>query len=169
VSRTEARREVVLANRHRRLRLPRGSIQRVIHTLDADGRWPVGEGELSVAFVTDAELAALHGRFLDDPTETDVITFEGDPLCGSAGEICISADRAARVSGERGLPFEQELTLYLVHGYLHLAGFDDLEPRLKRRMRAAEAAALKLVADAGVLPAARLEAGSRKAPVRKHV
>lgn len=148
----EIERDVTVANRHRRLRLPRGGVERLIAVLDADGRWPVPEGELSIVFVTDPELARIHEEFLDDPTVTDVITFEGDPLCGSAGEICVSADRAAEVASERGDPFSRELALYIVHGYLHLAGFDDLEPAKKRVMRRAESAALTALQRAGALP-----------------
>lgn len=104
-------------------------------------------GELSLVFFNDARLAQLHGDFLDDPTTTDVITFEGLPEAGSAGEICVSADTAARFAREHALDFSHELTLYVVHGWLHLAGYDDLQPQKKRRMRAAEARAMKLLGD----------------------
>jgi len=103
--------------------------------------------------MTDAALARLHGDFLDDHTPTDVITFEGEPAFGTAGEICVSADTAAAFAEKHGHDFSTELTLYLVHGWLHLAGYDDLEPKLKRRMRAAEARALKLLRAAGAVPA----------------
>ncbi len=48
--------------------------------------------------------------------------------------------------------FSAELTLYVVHGWLHLAGFDDLGPKKKRAMRRAEARALRLLARAGAVP-----------------
>lgn len=112
-------------------------------------------GELSIVFLTDAALAALHAQFLHDPTTTDVITFEGDPLAGLAGEICVSADTAAAYAREHGREFATELTLYVVHGWLHLAGYDDLRPAKKRRMRAAEARAMQLLAAAGAIPAFR--------------
>jgi probable rRNA maturation factor len=91
-----------------------------------------------------------------DPTATDVITFEGDATAGLAGEICVSADTAAAYAREHGHDFATELTLYVVHGWLHLAGYDDLAPAKKRRMRAAEARALKLLVAADALPAFRL-------------
>ena len=59
---------------------------------------------------------------------------------------------AARCARERGEDLAAELTLYLVHGWLHLAGHDDLEPRRKRAMRRAEARARRLLAEAGALP-----------------
>jgi probable rRNA maturation factor len=141
----------VIANRHPRLRVDRASVRRAFAVLDAaharftpEPGAPAPTGELSVAFLTDDALAALHGRFLDDPTTTDVITFAADPALGTGGEICVSADTAARCARERKGDLGAELTLYLVH--------DDLEPRRKRAMRRAEARALRLLAAAGALP-----------------
>ena len=75
-------------------------------------------------------------------------------LFRSAGEVCVSADAAARQGGRRD--FAAELTLYVVHGWLHLAGYDDLVPAKKRAMRRAEARAMRLLRAAGVVPAFRL-------------
>ena len=64
-----------------------------------------GLAEQSVALVLkalvqrDDALARLHGDFLADPTVTDVITFEGGAAFGAAGEVCVSADAAARQRG----------------------------------------------------------------------
>ncbi len=113
-------------------------------------------GELSLVFLTDPALAQLHADFMDDPTTTDVITFEGDAAAGLAGEICVSADTARAYAREHDHDFATELTLYLVHGWLHLVGFDDLQPAKKRRMRAAEARALKLLIAHDAIPAFRL-------------
>ena len=126
-------------------------------------------GELSLVFLTDTALAQLHADFLADPTPTDVITFAGDPALGTAGEICVSVDAAIRHLAPRRRStlrsplsalssFSNELTLYLVHGWLHLAGYDDLKPEKKRVMRRAEARALRLLARAGALPKFTLRA-----------
>ncbi|MDP3070903.1 MAG: rRNA maturation RNase YbeY [Opitutaceae bacterium] len=168
-----APREVAIACHHPRLRLDRRAVKRVIHVLDAE--FPIAAagrrkpkfpapppGELSLVFLTDAALAQLHADFLADPTITDVITFEGNPALGTTGEICVSADAALRHVGPplAGAPrrsmarrltpavqlkFARELTLYLVHGWLHLAGYDDLVPAKKRAMRRAEARAMELL------------------------
>lgn len=137
----------------------------------------VPPGELSLVFLTDPALARIHADFMGDPTITDVITFEGDAATGLAGEICVSADTASRYVGARLVrargtgksvgvtsvdrpvlraAFARELTLYLVHGWLHLAGYDDLRPARKRRMRAAETRAMALLGEAGAIPAFRL-------------
>ncbi len=148
-------RPVAIANRHPRLRLDRGAVANVIHTLDMQAEKFFGgppPGELSLVFLTDAALAKLHADFLADPTLTDVITFEGDRAAGLAGEICVSADAARRQTATRRAGFSDELTLYLVHGWLHLAGHDDLVPGKKRAMRRAEARALKILRAADALP-----------------
>lgn len=155
-----AAREIHVHNAHPRLRLDRRAVVRALRTLDAaadrfDGA--PAAGELSVAFLTDAALARLHADFLDDPSVTDVITFEAQPALGSAGEICVSADTARLFANEHRRDFSEELTLYLVHGWLHLAGYDDLKPVKKRRMRTAEARAMGMLAEAGAVPVFRLE------------
>jgi probable rRNA maturation factor len=159
-----AARDVSIANRHPRLRLDRAAIAGALallethHAAIAPGRPPLPPGELSLVFLTDRALAALHGKFLADPTTTDVITFEGDPTLGTAGEICVSADTAAAYARRHRRDFSTELTLYVVHGWLHLAGYDDLAPAKKRAMRRAEARALRVLTRAGALPPFSLRA-----------
>jgi probable rRNA maturation factor len=168
-------RVVTIHNGHPGLRPDRRAAVALIRTLDAHaGKFLGGcpPGELSLAFLTDAGLARLHADFLADPGVTDVITFASDPAHGLAGEICVSADAATRqinTGRSRRAPpgrsrtvaplkdnFSDELTLYIVHGWLHLAGYDDLAPREKRKMRAAEARAVKLLRAAGCRPRFRL-------------
>jgi probable rRNA maturation factor len=154
-------RPVAIANRHPRLRLDRRAVVRVIHTLDTQAdkfRGGPPPGELSLVFLRDAALAKLHADFLADPTVTDVITFEGDPAAGVAGEICVSANAALRQTGPARSRFSAELTLYLVHGWLHLAGYDDLVPAKKRAMRRAEARAMKILRAARAVPRFTLRA-----------
>lgn len=151
-----SRREVVIANHYPRLRLDRAALKRIIHTLDAEfPKSKIGSrkskvlvcppGELSLVFLTDPALAQLHADFLADPTTTDVITFEGDLALGVAGEVCVSVDTAAAYAKKHRRDFATELLLYVVHGWLHLAGYDDLQPVKKRIMRRAEARALALL------------------------
>lgn len=147
-----------MANRHPRLRLSRRAVNRVIELLDANAvaigvpLSAVPPGELSIVMLTDGDLARLHADFLDDPTTTDVITFEGDPLLGTAGEICVSADTAAAYAKKHRRDFSTELTLYLVHGWLHLAGHDDLAPKKKRSMRRAETRAMRILGQHRAIP-----------------
>lgn len=152
-------REVTISNRHPRLRLDRRAISAVVAVLDSHTTQFLGgcpAGELSLVFLTDPALAKIHGDFMGDATATDVITFEGDPTAGLAGEVCVSADTARTYARAHRRNFSAELTLYLVHGWLHLAGYDDQQPAKKRRMRAAEARAMRLLRKAKAVPAFRL-------------
>lgn len=74
--------------------------------------------KVEVSIVCAAEISEVHGRFLNDPTETDVITFDH-------GEIIVSADVAEEKAAEYGHSTEAELLLYIVHGLLHLGGYKD--------------------------------------------
>jgi len=161
------KRPIAIRRLHPLLRLDRRALVRALRTLDehhpalSTPASVLGHGgEISVAFLTDAALAGLHGEFLADPSPTDVITFPGGPPPGPAGEICVSADAARRAG--RGNP-SAELTLYLVHGWLHLAGHDDRAPRPRRAMRRAEAAALALLRRARALPRFSFQPSSGRA------
>ena len=150
---------LAIANRHPRLHVDRRALRQVIGVLDACAtrfRGGCPPGELSVALLTDPDLARLHADFLGDPKTTDVITFAGQPALGLAGEICVSADTAAAYARKHRRQFAEELTLYVVHGWLHLAGYDDLVPVKKRAMRRAEHRALALLRNRRLRPAFRL-------------
>ena len=105
---------------------------------------------LSVVFVSDAELATLHGRHLGDPSPTDVMAFDlAEEGGGPAGEVYVSVERARAEARARDLAPERELALYILHGCLHLCGHDDHRPRARARMRAAERAVLARLGYAG--------------------
>jgi len=89
-----------------------------------------------VALVDDEKMAELHERFLGQSGPTDVLSFPH-------GEIVVSADTASREAKARDIPPLQELVLYVVHGALHLSGFDDRNPKARQRMRAEERRVLK--------------------------
>ena len=84
--------------------------------------------EISLVLVSDHRIAELHGKFMNDPTPTDVITF-------LHGEIVLSVDTARREALARSLPLPQEVVRYAIHGLLHLAGWTDKTPVQARTMR----------------------------------
>jgi probable rRNA maturation factor len=81
-----------------------------------------------VVLVSDRRIAEIHRRFMNAPGPTDVITFQH-------GEIFVSTETAQRQARQFGTSFEHELRLYLVHGLLHLAGFDDKTPAGSAEMK----------------------------------
>ena len=76
-------------------------------------------------------MARVHGDFLDDPSETDVITFP-------YGEILVCPAVARDRAMELRLKLDDEVLLYALHGLLHLAGYDDTTPSLAKEMGAAQ-------------------------------
>jgi probable rRNA maturation factor len=100
----------------------------------------VGRFALSIALVDNAAIHALNRKHLRHDWPTDVITFPlsgpGDPVL--AGELVVSAEMAAATAREAGIDPWAELALYVVHGLLHLCGYDDLSDRDADVMRRRE-------------------------------
>jgi len=93
-------------------------------------------------FVNKETISRLHAEYFDDPKETDVITF---PLPGPVwcGEIYICIEVATEQALVHGITIDEELSRLALHGILHLLGFDDLQPKARRRMRERERYFLK--------------------------
>jgi probable rRNA maturation factor len=97
------------------------------------------DGEISIAVVSDEQMHDLNRRYLDHDYPTDVLSFVLDQEDGRLeGEIVVSADYAAREAERFGWSLDDELTLYVIHGSLHLVGYDDQTPEAKRLMREQE-------------------------------
>ncbi len=100
----------------------------------------IASAELSLAVVDDATSHRLNRQFLSHDYPTDVLSFLLESDAGwLEGEVIVSADTAERVSGEYGWETEDELLLYVVHGVLHLVGYDDHAEPERQRMRRREA------------------------------
>lgn len=143
-----------IANNHPKLTYTKLALEKFFKGLDRLEEFSLYPGDLSIVFMEEPAHAQLHADFMDDPTPTDVITFPGDRSMNFAGEICVSVDCANKVAHEHGHSFEQELALYLAHGWLHLAGYDDIKPEDRKAMRKAEATVMTALKDA--LPDFRL-------------
>jgi probable rRNA maturation factor len=104
---------------------------------------------LTVAFVSDRKMRELNCIFRNKNTTTDVLSFpaEQDEFERSEGvtlgDVVISVEQAARQASEHGLGFEDEVKQLILHGLLHLCGYDHetdngemnrLELRLRRRL-----------------------------------
>ncbi len=87
--------------------------------------------EIFVWLISDRRMAVLHRKFLGQPGTTDVMTFQH-------GEIFISVETARRHARAFEKSLLRELKLYIVHGLLHLHGFDDQTPSEAHKMKAAQ-------------------------------
>jgi probable rRNA maturation factor len=94
---------------------------------------------ISLAIVDDATIQALNRRWLRHDYPTDVLSFLLDEAADSLdGEIVVSGETAAASAPRFAWSAGDELLLYVIHGALHLAGYDDQSPEDRRRMRQRE-------------------------------
>jgi probable rRNA maturation factor len=113
--------EISLLNRQRGRNIDLGLLSRLareaLSSVQALGRNPL-PSEINVIFVSDRRIAAIHQQFMRIDAPTDVITFQH-------GEIVISVETAYRQARQLGQELSDELCLYMLHGLLHLTGYDD--------------------------------------------
>jgi len=101
---------------------------------------PRRRGEVAVVFVTRAAMRDLNRQYLGHDYDTDVVTFEHEPVPGvpaaetPIGDVFISGWMAARQAEELGHSVLREALTLAAHGALHLLGHDDGAPRAKARM-----------------------------------
>lgn len=128
---------VEFCNRQTRLEVPETRWSRLLEVLlRTEG---LEEAEVSVTIVDDGEMHALNRQYLDHDYPTDVLSFVLEEGPGSlCGEIIVSADTAVARASEFGWSAEDELTMYVLHGALHLVGYDDKEDTARQRMRERE-------------------------------
>ncbi len=114
-------------------------LKRVACQLLSDHKW--SQTEISIAIVDDPTIRDLNSRYLDHDYETDVLSFPFEQDADArrlSGEIIVSADTAIRVAAELGGNPADELLLYVIHGLLHLLGYNDKQEEDRQLMRAEE-------------------------------
>jgi rRNA maturation RNase YbeY len=100
--------------------------------------------ELSIVMMTDEELRALNVQSLAHDFYTDILTFEIDRTdTHLMGELYFSVDRAMENARKHKQSTENELILLAIHGVLHLAGYDDHDPKEKWGMERTQKAYLE--------------------------
>ena len=139
----------------RRPRFDRIRLQSVLDAALAEAG--ITRASLTILLVGDVESARLHADHFAIPTTTDVMTFpdgERDPENGHVhlGDLAVCVEVARREASVRRRPIADELTLYCLHGLLHLIGYDDVTTRKQARMWAAQR---RLLATVGIAIEAR--------------
>jgi probable rRNA maturation factor len=137
-----------IQNRQRDVRLNTRLLRRLVGTLLHD-LLQCRQYELSLRLVSAAEITRLNEAYLGHPGATDVITFDystGIPATGLVGDILICAAEAVRQARRFRTSWPAELARYVIHGVLHLLGYDDHNTRDRRRMRKVEDRLLKELA-----------------------
>jgi probable rRNA maturation factor len=123
---------------HPRLSVPDDAVRAAIEAVLADER--IATAEIGVLLTGDAEIHRLNREYLGHDSPTDVISFplSDDATTKLEGELVVSLETAARVAGEHGWSLAAETLLYIVHGMLHLCGYDDLSDEVRPKMRQRE-------------------------------
>jgi probable rRNA maturation factor len=105
-------------------------------------RLRIQDSGLSIAFVDNEKIMELNKKFLGHNEPTDVISFpledECSPPNGISGEIVVSAQMALETANAMHTDVEGELILYVIHGLLHLIGYDDTSKKKARAMHERE-------------------------------
>ncbi len=113
------------------------------------------KAELSVLFTGDSGIQALNRQYLGKNRPTDVLSFPMDDP-SIIGDIVISVDRAREQSKEFGVSLNEELARLLVHGLLHLLGYDHVKGgRQAKRMRDREDGLMELFRGKGFFKRAK--------------
>ena len=103
-----------------------------------------GEGvrsaKIGLAFVDNSHIHRLNKQFLNHDEPTDVLTFPYSAPNAKTleGEVVIGYEIAAEYAADRGHTTNRELLLYVIHGCLHLCGYDDTTTKAARQMRIKE-------------------------------
>jgi probable rRNA maturation factor len=119
---------IQIENRQKKQRVSLRQLRKVAQKILSVSGCP--DAELSVLIVGDRRIRQINREYLQRDKATNVISFaqqEGQVIGGERcvlGDVVISAETAARDAGEAGLPLASELYFLLMHGILHLLGYD---------------------------------------------
>ncbi|HEY2148240.1 MAG TPA: rRNA maturation RNase YbeY [Pirellulales bacterium] len=125
---------IEINNQQNRLPIDGDRLTRAVEMILVDAG--VEAAAVNVAVVDDPTIHDLNRRFLDHDEPTDVLSFMLDDEAGRLeGDVIASADTAVRTAVQLQWPASDELLLYVIHGSLHLVGYDDLDPESCHEMR----------------------------------
>ena len=132
---------VEVVNRQRRLKLDTDAWSDfAARPLDAIGK---SESSATIAFVSDKRIRGLNRQFRGVDKATDVLSFPAEEKF-NLGDVAVSVDTAAVQAKENGLTLDGEIAQLILHGLLHLSGYDHetdngemnrLELRLRRKLK----------------------------------
>ena len=132
---------VEIANLQKHYRIKSSNIKRAVkEVLRKEGR----DARLSIVLVDNSRIKELNKQYFNSDEVTDVISF---PLSNNknslSGEVIVSVETAVDTAGKRNISVEGEIVLYILHGILHLLGYDDGNEGDTRVMHEEESKILK--------------------------
>ncbi len=126
-------------NRQKDLKVDKSSIRALVLTTLQYLKIPFEE--VAIYLVTAKKIGQLHDQFFQDPSPTDCISFPIDK--NHLGEVFVCPQVAIEYAKKRELNPHEEVSLYIIHGLLHLLGYDDLEPQQRKTMRKKEKSCMR--------------------------
>ena len=131
---------IYISNKQQDLSINKALIQNIIKKLSLFHK--TSFDEVSFHFVSPNKIKSLHQQLFNNPTVTDCITCPIDPpnqkpYC-LLGEVFVCPQVAISYSKEHNLDANEELILYVIHGFLHLIGYDDMNEKDEKLMRKME-------------------------------
>ena len=127
---------VQVINHHSRLRFSRSETQRVVRSVLR--RESKHLSSVSVVFVGSRFIRRINRDFLGHDDITDVISFPLQDGLGVDAELYINLERAKSQAREYNVKFKDEVLRLVIHGTLHVLGYDDTTKKAKQRMRRRE-------------------------------
>jgi len=136
--------DVLIINRQRTKKINARLLKQIVEELFVE--LEITSAELGIHLVGAKKMAQVNWQFLQHEGSTDVITFDYSPPNSQLpspnpqihGELFICVDDAVAQAKEFGTNWSSEMVRYLIHGVLHLLGYDDLQPDLRRAMKREE-------------------------------
>ena len=107
-------------------------------------------GSLTIQWQSDEELLNVNRQFLDHDYYTDIITFNRNRGNRVNGDLAISVDRIIDHAAQQGIAVRDEVLRVVVHGTLHLCGYNDHSDDEKAQMRALESTYMKKAPNFGL-------------------
>lgn len=132
--------QIYISNRQKTTKISKVKIKKIVKSvIELENQTC---DEVSVHFVTVKEICHLHQRFFNDPSQTDCISLPMDDPSDThyriLGEIFVCPETALQYAESHQCDSNDEITLYIIHGLLHLMGYDDINTNERLIMRKAE-------------------------------
>lgn len=133
--------KISVTNRQKDVRISTPSVKRAF--IEAASLYGVQFDEAGVHFVSQKKICELHDQFFNDPSPTDCITcpidLDDSPGYKYLGDVFVCPKAAFDHVAHEEKALHEEITLYVIHGLLHLLGYDDMNESDQKIMRQEEA------------------------------
>lgn len=128
---------IVVAHTHPFLRFPKQQAIQVVQTVFKTEKWKKIP-DVSIVFTDDAFITKINGMYLNHHFPTDVIAFPLMDEMSNDAELYVNLDAGRRQAKEYGVSYRNEVTRLLIHGALHLIGYNDTSKHQRLAMKQRE-------------------------------